>query len=168
MCKVLGISTYLQTDVDHKSNIELSQRDLTTLIKAYPRAKVFSFMGNGDAHSSSDASGPGNSNDSTPDVPSLRIKTRHGRNASILRDAVGKGGSIMFYPVVDDKSERWRSALILWTKASINSRYFDPNEDVTYLSAFAHSLRADPARIETAASDAAKGTFISSISHELR
>ena len=74
----------------------------------------------------------------------------------------------MFYPIFDDKTERWRSALIIWAKASSVSRFFDQNEDVTYCSAFAHSLRADLARIETAASDAAKGTFISSISHELR
>lgn len=72
----------------------------------------------------------------------------------------------MFYPILD--AERWRSALIIWTKASSVSRFFDQHEDVTYCSAFAHSLRADLARIETAASDAAKGTFISSISHELR
>jgi hypothetical protein len=58
--------------------------------------------------------------------------------------------------------------LIIWAKASSVSRFFDQNEDVTYCSAFAHSLRADLARIETAASDAAKGTFMSSISHELQ
>ena len=39
---------------------------------------------------------------------------------------------------------------------------------MTYLSAFAHSLRAELARLETSASDAAKGAFISGISHELR
>lgn len=167
-CKVLGMSTYMQADDDRTSAFELPQRDLTTLIKAYPRAKVFSFMRNGDAYSSSEASGPGSSSESTPDATTPRIKTQHSRNASILRNVVGKGGSIMFYPIFDDSSERWRSALIVWTKASVTSRYFDQNEDVTYLSAFAHSLRADLARIETAASDAAKGTFISSISHELR
>jgi hypothetical protein len=73
----------------------------------------------------------------------------------------------MFYPIFDDKTERWQSALIIWAKASSFSRFFDQNEDVTYCSAFAHSLRADLPRIEIAASDAAKGTFISSISHEL-
>jgi hypothetical protein len=167
MCQVTGLSTYMQED-DHTSTFKLSQRDLATLIKAYPRAKVFSFMKNGDAYSSSEASGPGSSSDSAPDAISSRVTTQHSRNARILRNVVGKGGSIIFYPIFDDKSERWRSALIVWTKASISSRFFDQHEDVTYLSAFAHSLRADLARIETAASDAAKGTFISSISHELR
>ena len=69
---------------------------------------------------------------------------------------------------VQESRERWRSALIVWTKANNAPRFFDPDEDVTYLSAFAHSLRAELARLETTASDAAKGAFISGISHELR
>ena len=48
MCKVLGISTYMQADDEPTSTLELSQPKLTTLIKAYPRAKVFSFLGSGD------------------------------------------------------------------------------------------------------------------------
>jgi hypothetical protein len=167
MCRVAGISTYMQAGDGRKTNFELSQRDLATLIKAYPRAKVFSFMKNGDAYSSSEASEPGSSSDSAPEGSS-RVRTQHSRNACILRNVVGKGASIMFYPIFDDKSERWRSALIVWTKASIPLRLFDLSDDVTYLSAFAHSLGADLAQIETIASDVAKGTFMSSISHELR
>jgi hypothetical protein len=168
MCKVTGISTFRDSEDDCTARFELSRRDLSALIKACPRAKVFSFMGSGDAHSGSETSGPGSSSDSSSDPNPSRIKTQHSRNARILRNVVGKSGSIMFYPIFDDKTERWRSALIIWTKASSVSRFFDQNEDVTYCAAFAHSLRTDLARIETAASDAAKGTFISSISHELR
>lgn len=168
MCKVTAMSTHLQTTDDQTSSFELSQRDLATLFKAYPRAKVFSFMRNGDPYSSSDASEPGSSSDSPRDTPSPRVKTQHSRNAQILHKVVGKGGSIIFYPIFDNKNERWRDALIVWTKDTTGSRFFDQNEDVTYLSAFAHSLLAELSRLETAASDTAKGTFISSISHELR
>lgn len=55
---------------------------------------------------------------------------------------------------------------MIWTKSS--TRFFHPDEDLTYMSAFAHSLRAELSRIETAASDVAKGRFITSVSHELR
>jgi len=48
------------------------------------------------------------------------------------------------------------------------NRFFDTKEDMTYLSAFGHSLRAEISRIETISSDIAKGKFISSVSHELR
>ena len=166
MCKVIGISTFMESEDDGTVRFELSKRDLCTLVKAYPLAKVFPFTKSGDSYSSSEASEPGSCSDSSPDQDQSRVKTQHGRNARILRNVVGKGNSIIFYPIFD--AERWRSALIIWAKASSVSRFFDQHEDVTYCSAFAHSLRADLARIETAASDAAKGTFISSISHELR
>lgn len=168
MCKVTGISTFMESEDDRTARFELSKRDLSTLVKAYPRAKVSAFMGNGDAYSGSEASGPGSSSDSSSDANQSHVRNKHSRHARILRNVVGKSGSIMFYPIFDDKTERWRRSLIVWTKASSVSRFFDQNEDVTYCSAFAHSLRADLARIETAASDVAKGTFISSISHELR
>lgn len=47
-------------------------------------------------------------------------------------------------------------------------RFFDPVEDITYLTSFAHSIVAELSRLETLASDTAKSTFISSMSHELR
>lgn len=166
MCKVTGISTFTDSEDDSTARFELSKRDLSTLAEAYPRARVFSFTRGGNSYSSSEASGPGSCSDSSPDRDPSRVKTQHGRNARILENVVGKGSSIMFYPIFDAK--RWRSALIIWAKASSVSRFFDQHEDVNYCSAFAHSLRADLARIETAASDAAKGTFIPSISHELR
>lgn len=168
MCKVTAVSSHKLTTEDHTSAFELAQRDLAKLIKAYPRAKVFSFMKNGDPYSGSDASGPGSSSDSPLSPSSSHVTTKHSRNARILQKVVGIGGSIIFYPIFDEKNERWRSALIAWSKDDTGSRFFDQNEDVTYISSFAHSLLADLARIETAASDAAKGSFISSISHELR
>lgn len=47
-------------------------------------------------------------------------------------------------------------------------RFFDPVEDITYLTSFAHSVIAELFRLETLASDTAKSTFISSMSHEMR
>lgn len=47
-------------------------------------------------------------------------------------------------------------------------RCFHPVKDMSYLTAFAHNLTAEIARLETSSSDTAKATFISSFSHELR
>ena len=186
MCEVTAISTHLEAGDDRARPFELSHRDLTRLIKAYPRAKVFSFMKDGDAYSGSDASDTGSSSESSFDASAPRVETKHSRHAQILMKAVGKAVSIAFYPIYDvriplstpqhtpyandlkESRERYRSALVVWTRANNAPRFFDPNEDVTYLSAFAHSLRAELARLETTASDAAKGAFISGISHELR
>ena len=45
---------------------------------------------------------------------------------------------------------------------------FDSAEDMAYLAAFGHSLVSKTTQLEVAAANSAKGTFISSVSHELR
>lgn len=47
-------------------------------------------------------------------------------------------------------------------------RFFDPAEDITYLAAWSHSILAELSRLQTLASDKSKGSFIASVSHELR
>ena len=83
-----------------------------------------------------------------------------------LSEVVGDARSIAFYPIWDSSEKKYRSCLFAWTLHA--NRFFEAREDMTYLSAFGHSLRAEISRIETLASDVAKGKFISSISHELR
>lgn len=101
MCEVTAISTHMEVGDGRAPPFELSHRDLTTLIKAYPRAKVFSFMKDGDAYSGSDASDTGGSSDSTFDASAPRVETKHSRHAQILMKTVGKAVSIAFYPIFD-------------------------------------------------------------------
>jgi len=101
MCEVMAISTHMEVGDGRAPPFELSHRDLTALIKAYPRAKVFSFMKDGDAYSGSDASDTGGSSDSTFDASAPRVETKHSRHAQILMKAVGKAVSIAFYPIFD-------------------------------------------------------------------
>ena len=74
--------------------------------------------------------------------------------------------TIAFYPIWDDTSELFSSALFIWSTTPL--RYFDPSVEMNYLAAFGHSLTAELARLNALASEKAKGSFISSISHELR
>lgn len=67
---------------------------------------------------------------------------------------------------IKDSGERWRTCIFAWVDSPI--RLFDENKELTYLAAFAHSVQAKLANMETMASDIAKGSFISSVSHELR
>lgn len=101
MCDVAAISTHMEAAEDRTLPFELSHRDLSTLIKAYPRAKVFSFMKNGDAYSGSDGSDIGSSSEHPLDASAPRVETRHSRHAQILVKAVGKAVSIAFYPIFD-------------------------------------------------------------------
>ena len=171
-CKVVGSSTQVQAKEDNvrPSPLHIVERDLAKLIKSYPAGKVFNYAASGTPYSGSDdsaGSGGASSESATGSkTKSLRANTKHNRHARLLRKVVGDARSIAFYPVWDTTNKKYRSCLFAWTLHA--NRFFDTKEDMTYLSAFGHSLRAEISRIETISSDIAKGKFISSVSHELR
>ena len=173
LCKSVGRSIQFQpghTKSDNAAPLQLNERDMARLIKSYPSGKVFNFAVSGTPYSGSDESAgsevgsSGSALDTEPKLP--RANTRHNRHARLLRKVVGDARSIAFFPIFDAMNNRYRSCLFTWNIHP--SRFFDTQEDMTYLSAFGHSLRAEFSRIETTASDLAKGKFISSVSHELR
>jgi hypothetical protein len=173
LCKSLGRSIQFQPGKSGRSNtlpLQLNERDMAKLIKAYPSGKVFNFAVSGTPYSGSEESAGsevGSSGSSLETAPRLpRATTKHNRHARLLRKVIGDARSIAFFPIFDATNNRYRSCLITWNIQP--NRFFDTQEDMIYLSAFGHSLRAEFSRIETTASDAAKGRFISSISHELR
>jgi hypothetical protein len=171
-CKVIGSSTQVQAKEANvrASPLHIIERDLAKLIKSYPAGKVFNYTASGNPYSGSeDSAGSGGaSSESAQGETSkpLRANTRHNRHARLLRKVVGDARSIAFYPIWDTTNKKYRSCLFAWTLHA--NRFFDAREDMTYLSAFGHSLRAEISRIETISSDVAKGKFISSVSHELR
>lgn len=171
-CKILGSSTQKQAADENlrPSPLQLVERDMAKLIKSYPAGKVFNYAASGTPYSGSDdsAGSAGASSESAAGIDSktLRANTRHNRHARLLIKIVGEARSIAFYPIWDTTNKKYRSCLFAWTLHA--NRFFDTKEDMTYLSAFGHSLRAEIGRIETVASDIAKGKFISSVSHELR
>jgi hypothetical protein len=171
-CKVIGSSTQVQSKEANvrASPLHIIERDLAKLIKSYPAGKVFNYAASGTPYSGSeDSAGSGGaSSESAQGETSqpLRANTRHNRHARLLRKVVGDARSIAFYPIWDTTNKKYRSCIFAWTLHA--NRFFDAKEDMTYLSAFGHSLRAEISRIETISSDVAKGKFISSVSHELR
>jgi hypothetical protein len=171
-CKVVGSSTQVQAKEDNvrPSPLHIVERDLAKLIKSYPAGKVFNYAASGTPYSGSDdsaGSGGASSESATgTNSKSSRPNTKHNRHARLLRKVVGDARSIAFYPIWDTTNKKYRSCLFAWTLHA--NRFFDTKEDMTYLSAFSHSLRAEISRIETVSSDIAKGKFISSVSHELR
>jgi hypothetical protein len=171
LCKSLGRSIQFQpgkAGPGNKLPLQLNERDMAKLIKSYPFGKVFNFAVSGTPYSGSEesAGSSGSSLETKPKSKLPRADTKHNRHARLLRKIVGDARSIAFFPIFDATNNRYRSCLITWNVQP--NRFFDTQEDMIYLSAFGHSLRAEFSRIETIASDVAKGIFISSISHELR
>ncbi|KAK5115852.1 hypothetical protein LTR85_009446 [Meristemomyces frigidus] len=171
ICKLNGFSTRNKSTLkgsqssDHQFN--LSDSNLASLIRRYPHGKIFNFEDSGDLYSSSgdDAQSAGSAT-STEGPQARKPHKRQSQDAKQLGKIMVGARTIAFYPIWDNAIERWRTCLFVWSTTPL--RFFDPIEDITYMSAFSHSLVAELARLETKASDMAKGTFISSISHELR
>jgi hypothetical protein len=170
-CKIIGRSIQFQSGKTGVTlPLNLNERDMAKLIKSYPSGKIFNFEVSGTPYSGSDESAgsevgsSGSALETETKLP--RGNSRHNRHARLLGKAVGNARSIAFFPIFDATNNRYRSCLFTWTIHP--NRFFDTQEDITYLSAFGHSLRAEFSRIETTASDVAKGKFISSVSHELR
>lgn len=173
LCKVQGFSTRNRSSLTgtrpERQRFGLTEQELHKLVKAFPRGRIFNFEESGNLYSSSgEESTSGSNEDSTRKTKSSsdRVKSKQSRAMLRLGKVMVGARSIAFYPIWDDQSEIWPSCLFVWTTTPL--RHFDSVEDLTYLAAFAHCLSAEIKRVETVASDAAKATFISSVSHELR
>ncbi|KAF2735301.1 hypothetical protein EJ04DRAFT_216496 [Polyplosphaeria fusca] len=85
---------------------------------------------------------------------------------NLLREVFPKARSLAMYPLWDVHRDRWFAGAILWTSDPM--RVFTSEQELSYLAAFSNSIMAEVARLDTQLADAAKGDFISSISHETR
>ncbi|TKA75279.1 hypothetical protein B0A55_05085 [Friedmanniomyces simplex] len=135
-----------------------------------PTAKLFfNITDSGGVYSSSGedpAAASGDDVDSQRSSSTSLRKSRATRDAARLGKVMSGAKTIAFLPIWDESSENFSSCVFVWSTTP--QRFFDTAEDITYIAAFSHSLTAELTRLETTASDKAKGTFISSISHELR
>ncbi|KAK0949059.1 hypothetical protein LTR91_026757, partial [Friedmanniomyces endolithicus] len=162
-------STLASSQPSASRRLPLTDTELRAFIKRYPHGNVFNITDSGGVYSSS---GEDVSTASSEDIDSQRSSTSNLRKTRVSRDAARLGKvmngakTIAFLPIWDEGSENYSSCVFVWS--TTEQRFFDTTEDITYIAAFSHSLTAELNRLETTASDRAKGTFISSISHELR
>lgn len=142
--------------------LDLSESFLASLIRRYPQGKIFNFAQDGTCYSSSGEENT-TSGSNTESAASATRPPRDGRRLGALLPGAK---TIAFYPMWDEVQDRWCSGMFVWSTSPL--RYFDQTEDTTYLAAWSHSILAELARLQSVASDKAKGSFISSVSHELR
>ncbi|KAI6847296.1 hypothetical protein KC364_g5482 [Hortaea werneckii] len=172
MCAVTGFSTRSRSSLTGSSSdhrFALTEAELRRLIKRYPSGKIFNITDSGGIYSSSGDEDVGRSEEVSDEPKSSASSARRtpvARDAGRLSEIMVGACTIAFYPVWDDASELFSSALFVWSTTPL--RYFDSSVEMNYLAAFGHSLTAELARLNALASERAKGSFISSISHELR
>ncbi|KAH7010835.1 uncharacterized protein B0I36DRAFT_370127 [Microdochium trichocladiopsis] len=74
--------------------------------------------------------------------------------------------TVVFVPLFDHTDNSFSGGCFLWT--AVAGRLMNLDDDLSYLRAFANSIMSQVARISAQKNEAAKTTFIASISHELR
>ncbi|KAF4958685.1 hypothetical protein FSARC_10958 [Fusarium sarcochroum] len=168
-CKVLAYSL-----VDKSQPLDLEQGpcfSLGTLEKyfsLFPKGKTFTFTEEGAGISSDDDSASDGGIVASPAATSSsKSKRRREKmdHKELLKKIPG-AKAIVFLPLFDYVEDKLVGGCFLWT--SVPGRMMNLDEDLSYLRAFGNSITSQVGRINTRKNEAAKTTFIASMSHELR
>ncbi|KAF6812001.1 sensor histidine kinase response [Colletotrichum plurivorum] len=171
-CKILSYSI---TDEQTRSGMEqgppLSLGTLEKYFSMFPMGKTLSFTDTGAGVSSED--------DSASDRELVRVGpmagergAEGGRRRKVKMDheellkKIPGAKSVVFVPLFDYGEDKFAGGCFLWT--SVTGRMMNLDQDLSYLRAFANSIMSQIGRINTQKNEAAKTTFIASMSHELR
>ena len=154
-----------------QSFIPFDEKSLHTLLRRYPRGKLWTFESDGAVSSSSEEE-----RTKPPHIDSAEyakdLRRRRLRNARSKSDArfLSKHfpglRQLLFVPLWDAGRSRWLSGCCVWSVEA--TRILSKQSELAFLSAFGNSVMAEYSRIDTEIADQKKGDFIGSISHELR
>lgn len=158
------ILAYSLADDRARADIEqgsaLSLGTLEKYFSLFPKGKTFSFTDEGAGVSSED------------DSASEREITGAGKRRKVRMDhkelfkKIPGAKAVVFVPLYDYTEDRLAGGCFLWT--TVTGRIMNLDDDLSYLRAFGNSIMSQVGRINTQKNEAAKTTFIASMSHELR
>jgi hypothetical protein len=176
-CKILAFSIADdQARADVESGSALTLGTLERYFALFPRGKTFSFTEEGSGFSSEEDSGASDrethpsattsADGSTPnDSARARARKRRMDHKELLKKIPG-AKTVVFIPLYDHSEERLMAGCFLWT--SVTGRMMSLDADLSYLRAFGNSIISEVIRVNMQKNEAAKTTFIASMSHELR
>lgn len=181
-CVCLGSSTSRVSSINSNSTdseITVGKSLLNSLLRRYPRGKIFSYNANravsddsdciSQATSGSEESGP---EDNSRLIKKRRPASKRKRKPSFLHDAehlikiFPDARNIMVLPVWDTDKNRCFAVNLVWTNSP--ERVFTTENELVYISAFANSIMTEIRRLDAKIADKAKTNLVSSITHELR
>jgi signal transduction histidine kinase len=173
-CRILAYSLADQrARADIEEGSALSLGTLEKYFSLFPKGKTFSFTDQGAGVSSEDDSasdreplkGGGENGDSANESVGSRRRRPRIDHRELLKKIPG-AKTVVFLPLYDYAEDRLAGGCFLWT--SVTGRMMNLDEDLSYLRAFGNSIMSQVGRINTQKNEAAKTTFIASMSHELR
>lgn len=175
-CKILAFSV---ADEQARAGIEsgtaLTLATLEKYFALFPQGKTFSFTEEGsgisseeesDAVASASEKEPENAaSNATPGARTrARLRKRRMDHKELLKKIPG-AKTVIFLPLYDHAEEKLVAGCFLWT--SVTGRMLQ-DADLSYLRAFGNCVVSEVIRMNMQKNEAAKTTFIASMSHELR
>lgn len=173
-CRILAYSLADQrARADIEEGSALSLGTLEKYFSLFPKGKTFSFTEQGAGVSSEDDSASdreplrnaGEAGESSSEMGGSRRRKPRMDHRELLKKIPG-AKTVVFLPLYDYAEDRLAGGCFLWT--SVTGRMMNLDEDLSYLRAFGNSIMSQVGRINTQKNEAAKTTFIASMSHELR
>jgi signal transduction histidine kinase len=182
VCECLGVSSSRMSSINDKttagSAIVVPEPLFTSLIRRYPRGKIFTYNANGSVSENSDSSqnppsqlesgarGTGSGTDDQRTTSKKRRKPTFQKDADDLIKIFAGARNILLLPIWDSDKSRWYAGTLVWTKNPEHTFTFE--NELVYISAFANSIMAEIRRVDVELAEKAKTNLVSSITHELR
>lgn len=170
----LGFSSSTVSSINDEKRaghaVVVPQPLFSSLIRRYPRGKIFTY--NADGSISEDSDGLSQKSGSDADQSSSRPSSKRGRRSTFAQHAgdlikIFEGArNILLLPIWDPDRGRWFAGTLIWTNEP--DRIFTFENELVYTSAFANSIMAEIRRVDVEAAEKAKSNLVSSITHELR
>lgn len=170
----LGFSSSRVSSIDDESraghDVIFPQPLFTSLLRRYPRGKIFTYNAHGSVSEDSDSLSQksGSEHDESTPRPSSKRRRRptFKQHATDLIKIFSGARNILLFPIRDPERDRWFAGTLIWTNEP--DRIFTFENELVYTSAFANSIMAEIRRADVEAAEKAKSTLVSSITHELR
>ena len=147
------------------------EKALHTLLRRYPRGKLWTFDSDGAVSSSSEDETfkriRRDSDERRNDLRRRKVRNQKAKSdARFLAKHFPGVRQLLFVPLWDAGRSRWLSGCFAWSTEP--TRILSKQSELAFLTAFGNSVMAEWSRIDTEIADQKKGDFIGSISHELR
>lgn len=182
VCVSLGFSTSRASSINNEAmssnQVVVRENVLTSLLRRYPRGKIFTYNANRSVSDDSD--------DTSHTLPGCDLPEPNGQGEEERRRSGSKkrrkpnfrqdagnliqifpdARNIILLPMWDSDKRRCFAGALVWTNNP--ERVFTVENELAYLSAFGNSIMAEIRRLDVEMSEKAKTNLVSSITHELR
>jgi signal transduction histidine kinase/CheY-like chemotaxis protein len=172
-CNVLGCAMSVRdgesVDIEIQPAKKMTETFLRTILRRYPRGKIWTFDRSGTAFDNESSSDEDYDEAVTQDPVSQQRKSRcreRQLDGEMLQAMFPGARTIAIHGIRDEHGRRFTAGCLLWSFDAL--RVLTKPSEMSFVAAFCNIVVAEDKRHEVQRSDQAKSDFLSAISHELR